>query len=121
MVQQHRRGACRVLVGLGFLTATMGALAAQNECEAKVNLLSVTQKGKDAEVTFRVQTTCAASTGRFEYTLTSSLPGGISSPRRVPSWRAADGQSFDWKDVIPSSGIISNVKVLPSTIMSTKL
>jgi hypothetical protein len=94
------------------------AFGAQNECGATVSVLSVNRIGADTEIKFKVATTCNASTGSFEYSLRSSLPGGITSPRRVPTWKAANGSSFELTEFIPASGVISDVKVLETSITS---
>lgn len=115
----------RRLAGVAAWTFVVGvtvgpAAAATNDCKAKVTFVSAVPKGGQVTITFDVKTSCPGSTGGFEYTYQTAQRAGVSSTRKVPSWSAANGQNFQLSDEFSEPSAVTNVKVVPTSVQSTK-
>jgi hypothetical protein len=100
--------------------ASVPASAATNDCQAKVTFVSAVPKDGQVTVTFDIKTSCPGSTGRFDYTYQTAQRAGVSTTRTLPSWNAANKQNFQWTDVFSEPSTVTNVKVVPGSIQSSK-
>lgn len=96
------------------------AAAATNDCKAKVTFVSAVPKNGQVTITFDVKTSCPGSTGGFEYTYQTAQRAGVPSTRRAPTWSAAKDPNFQWTDEFSEPSAVTNVKVVPSSIHSSK-
>ena len=118
-----RGRAARTALVMAAMAASSLAHAA-NDCEAEVKFVSVKPAGAGVVVEFAVETKkCDMSAGRFTYTYEASTRPGRPIDRSVQSWKSADGRKFKWTDTMtPGAGVtVSNVKVVESSIESTKI